>query len=323
MREFIISENDSGQRLNKFLQKAAPHLPASLMQKYLRLKRIKVNGARAQAAYRLQPGDRVTLYIDDTFFAAAETERVDLLAPPRLSIVYEDGHILLADKPPGMLCHADDGGRQSGTLIARIQAYLYQSGQWDPARENSFTPALCNRIDRNTGGLVIAAKTAAALRTINEKIRQHQIEKSYLCLVHGVPAPRQGRIALFLRKDAARNTVTAHQTRVPGAKTAITDYQVLASRDGVSLLECRLITGRTHQIRVHLAAIGHPLVGDGKYAPRAQYRASGRKGQALYAYRLTFAFRGESAPLDDLAGRTFQVPRVDFAEGFLPRLPRP
>ena len=185
MREYYITKNDSGQRLNKFLEKAVPRLSGGMMHKYLRLKRIKLNGKRTEAACRLAEGDRVQLYINDEYFEQVrEEEAFRRIKTPRLTVVYEDENILLADKAPGMVVHADEKG-DSDTLIAHIQAYLYQSGAWNPDDAASFAPALCNRIDRNTGGIVIAAKTAEALRILNDKIKEHELKKKYLCVEIG------------------------------------------------------------------------------------------------------------------------------------------
>lgn len=318
MKEFHIGINDSGQRLNKFLEKAVPLLPGGHMHKYLRLKRIKVNGKRTDAAYRLTEGDTIQLYLNDEYFhVPREEDAFRRITQPRLHIVYQDEHILLADKSPGMVVHADEKG-DSDTLIAHIQAYLYQSGQWNPEDAASFAPALCNRIDRNTGGIVIAAKTAEALRILNDKIKGRELEKRYLCAVHGRPQPSAGLIENFLRRDEQRKQVTLHQTRVPGSKTARTRYRTLATQGGLSLVECELLTGRTHQIRAHMASIGCPLLGDGKYGRAELDRPYGEKGQALYAYSLTFRFSEPAGALSYLNGRTFTVPHVPFAEKYFP-----
>ena len=169
MKSFNITKNDANQRLDKFVQKAAPKLPNGLMYKYIRLKRIKVNGARAQISTRLNVGDVVDMYINDEFFAAIEEKYDFLRAGKKLSIVYEDENILLCDKPEGLIVHPDES-EYNDTLIGRIKRYLYEKGEYDPQNENSFTPALANRIDRNTGGIVITAKNAEALRILNEKI---------------------------------------------------------------------------------------------------------------------------------------------------------
>ncbi len=319
MKEFRIAKNDSGQRLNKFLEKAVPRLPGGLMHKYIRLKRIKVNGRRTLPAYRLSEGDMVQLYLNDTFFEAMPEEQAYLqIRQPKAAILYEDAQILLADKAPGMVVHADEAGDRD-TLIAHIQAYLYQSGQWDPADALSFTPALCNRIDRNTGGIVVAAKTAEALRLLNEGIRGHALKKRYLCIVHGRLQPPEGRIELFLRRDERRKQVTAHRTQAPGAKTAVTLYRTLAVRDGLSLVHCELVTGRTHQIRAHMAALGHPLLGDCKYGTAEQNGPYGERFQALYSYQLTFAGLPQDSVLGYLNGRTFTVQEVPFVQKYFPR----
>ena len=218
MREYYITKNDSGQRLNKFLEKAVPRLSGGMMHKYLRLKRIKLNGKRTEAACRLAEGDKVQLYINDEYFEQVrEEEAFRRIKTPRLTVVYEDENILLADKAPGMVVHADENG-DSDTLIAHIQAYLYQSGAWNPDDAASFAPALCNRIDRNTGGIVIAAKTAEALRILNDKIKEHELKKKYVCVVLGRPEPPRGRIENFLRRDEKRKQVTLHDRPVPGPR---------------------------------------------------------------------------------------------------------
>lgn len=319
MKEYIIARNDSGQRLNKFLEKAVPRLPGGLMHKYLRLKRIKVNGKRAEAAYRLAEGDAVQLYLNDEYFDAPPAdEAFRTIGTPQLRIVYEDEHLLLVDKAPGMVVHEDDTGAAGFTLIDHIKAYLHQSGAWDPDGAASFAPALCNRIDRNTGGIVIAAKTAEALRILNDKIKARELEKRYLCVVHGRPAPSDGLIENFLRRDETRKQVTLHQTRVPGSKTARTRYRTLATRGALSLVECELLTGRTHQIRAHLASIGCPLLGDGKYGTNEKNRPYGEKGQALYAYSLSFHFAGDAGVLQYLDGQTFRVQNVPFVQRYFP-----
>ena len=318
MREFVIGRNDAGQRLDRFAKKAAPALPDSLLQKYLRTRDIKINGRPAKGDARLSEGDTVRLYVPEEFFAAsAPRDDWKKVSAPQLDIAYEDENILIADKKPGVLCHAAEGWERS-TLIAQIQAYLRQKGEWDPARENSFAPALCNRIDRNTGGLVIAAKTAEALRIMDEKIKNREIDKRYLCVVSGRPRPAEGTLRGWIFKDAKKNQVYVYDTPRTGAQSAATAYRLLASGGGLSLLECRLITGRTHQIRAQMAHAGWPLLGDGKYGRERTNRQYGEKGQMLHSYRLTFTFSGGSGTLDYLNGKTVTASEPEFVKKYFP-----
>jgi len=316
MKEIQIRKNDAGQRLDRFVGKAVPLLPESLLQKYIRLKRIKRNGKGAKRDVRLVEGDVLQLYINDEFFERPTEENAWLkIATPRLDIVYEDENILLADKKPGVLCHSA-GEWSWDTLISNIQAYLRQSGEWDPKAENAFTPALCNRIDRNTGGIVIAAKNAEALRILNDKIRDREIAKYYLCIALGRVEPPKGRIECFLRKDEKSNTVRVYHRPVPDGRSAITLYQTLQTRGELSLLEVELLTGRTHQIRASMADLGHPLLGDGKYGVGSVNRKYGETHQALYSYRLRFDFPSDAGILEYLHGREFQVDEVPFQKKY-------
>ena len=317
MKEFTVGKNDAGQRLDRFVSKSVPLLPASLLQKYIRLKRIKVNGKGSARDARLQAGDVLQLYINDEFFEEPKPDNAYLtVAAPKLHIVYEDENIILVDKKPGQAVHPHDGAEYGKTLIDHIQAYLYAKREWRPREENSFAPALCNRIDRNTGGIVIAAKTAEALRILNDKIRDRELDKRYLCIVHGTPRPREGTLTGYLFKDAVKNRVYVTKEPQKGAKSCATRYRVLQSRDGLSLVECELITGRTHQIRAQMAAAGHPLLGDGKYGKLD--KRYDRTYQALYSYKLLFDFKTDGGALEYLNGKQFQVEKVDFAEEYFP-----
>ena len=316
MREFTIGKNDAGQRLDRFVSKSLPLLPPALLQKYIRLKRIKCNGARAQRDQRLQEGDVLQLYINDEFFDKPREDNLFLtLFKPSLDIVYEDENLLLLNKRPGLVVHADETEKVN-TLINHIQAYLYQKKEWNPKWENAFAPALCNRIDRNTGGIVIAAKNAETLRIINEKIRDHELEKSYLCVTVGRPRPAEGRIEGFLLKDETKKQVSFHRRPVPGGKTAVTLYKTLETRGELSLVECRLLTGRTHQIRVSMAELGCPLLGDGKYGNGAVNRRYHETRQALYSYKLRFDLPTDAGLLNYLRGREFTVESVPFREQY-------
>ena len=312
MRELTIGKNDAGVRLDRFVSKALPLLPPALMQKYIRIKRIKVNGARAQRDQRLAQGDVVQLYINDEFFDKPSEENLFLtLFKPQVDIVYEDENLLLVNKRPGLVVHADETEKVN-TLINHIQAYLYQKREWNPRWENAFAPALCNRIDRNTGGMVIAAKNAETLRIINEKIRLREIDKRYLCITVGRPKPPEGRIECFLLKDEQKKQVAVYHKPVPGGKTAVTDYRTLETRGELSLVEVGLETGRTHRIRASFADLGCPLLGDGKYGRGDVNRRYGETRQALYAYELTFDLPTDAGILNYLRGRTFTVENVPF-----------
>ena len=317
MKEFTIGQNDAGQRLDRFLAKAVPLLPASLAQKYIRLKRIKCNGKRIERDTRLNVGDVLQLYINDEFFDKPREDNAYLtVANPKLNMVYEDDHILLVDKRPGLAVHPHDGAEYGRTLIDHIQSYLYQKKEWRPREENAFTPALCNRIDRNTGGIVIAAKTAEALRVLNQKIKDREMDKRYLAIVEGTPKPREGSLKGYLFKDAKKNRVFVTDTPQAGSKSCQTNYKTLASRNGLSLVECELITGRTHQIRAQFAHSGHPLLGDGKYGKLD--KRFDRNYQALYSYKLTFDFTTDAGALAYLNGKSFRVETVDFVEEYFP-----
>lgn len=325
MKEFHIKKNDAGQRYDRWLLKVVPLLPTALAQKYFRLKRFKCNAKAVKGEYRLCEGDCLQLYINDEFFQTPSIETAYLtIVHPKVTVVYEDEHILLVDKPAGLVVHADETG-ETNNLLTHIQAYLYQSKQWFPRDSLSFTPSLCNRIDRNTSGIVISAKTAVGLRAMNEKIKERDITKEYLAVIHGELPKTQGKLEHFILRDKNKKQVTVYDNPTGGAKTAITHYDVLAVRHGLSLVRCTLITGRTHQIRAQMAHVGHPLLGDGKYGNLNDGKQYGRKYQTLCSYRLKFPRYDLPEPCTDedlalytLQGKIFQVEDVEFLPLFFP-----
>ena len=317
MRTLTIGQNDAGQRLDKFLTKALPRMPKSLLYKSVRTKKIKVNRHRAEPEQILSEGDELQLFLpDDLFDRTGDADTKAELARIRgeVPILYEDDNLVLIDKRPGVAVHEDDKG-SADTLLSALRAYLFRRGEYDPDREQSFAPSLCNRIDRNTGGIVIAAKNAETLRDMNERIRRRVMGKFYLAAVHGVPKESEATLTGYLLKDEKKKEVTVFRDNPPkNAKKIATRYRTLAtSPDGkLALLEVELLTGRTHQIRAHLASVGHPLLGEGKYAENRGDRAMGFRFQALTAYRLVFPDpQGDS--LDYLSGRVFTVPRESVA----------
>jgi 23S rRNA pseudouridine955/2504/2580 synthase len=314
MRQFIIGENDSDQRLDKFITKAVPLLPKNLLYKYIRTKRIKLNGKRAQLNDRLKTGDQVALYINDEFFNQ-QSNLEFLCAPSLIQIVYEDENILLLNKPQGLVVH-EDNENTVDTLINRVKHYLYDKKEYDPDSEQSFAPALANRIDRNTCGIVIVAKNAAALRVLNEKIKHREIQKQYLCLVVGTPPKQQDTLIHYLKKDSSNNQVTIYDKPLKDTKTIITQYTVLQSKGNLSLVKVNLKTGRTHQIRAHMAYIKTPILGDGKYGNGAINKKYGMKQQALCSYRIGFCFQSDAGILNYLSGKYFEITDIWFVKQF-------
>ena len=319
MKTLTIGPNDAGQRLDKFLQKTLKHLPQSMLYKGIRTKKIKVNRKRAEIGQMLAAGDTVELFLPPDLLEEDKALPAFLKLTPKLDIVYEDAHILLLNKRAGLIVHSD-AEEDTNTLISHVQAYLYRKGEYDPAAEQSFAPALVNRIDRNTGGIVIAAKTAEALRVLNQKVRDREMEKNYLCAAHGIFEKKEGLLTGWLTKDSDQNMVTVYKNRPrdPEARMIKTGYRVLKEKNGLSLLEIDLLTGRTHQIRAHLASVGHPLLGDGKYGINRADKAKGYKFQALYSQALTFRFTTDAGALEYLNGKRFEVDpaQIWFLEEF-------
>lgn len=315
LREVTVSKNDSGQRLDKFLTKFMPNLPPSMMYKGLRKNCVKINGKHVKdGAVKLSCGDTLSLYFKDEFFEKnADKSFMNII--PDINIIYEDENIILTDKRPGMVVHEDESGK-GGTLIDHIKSYLYRKGEYNPENEQSFVPSLCNRIDRNTGGIVIAAKNAEALRVMNQKIKDREMTKLYLCVVSGVPDKKRGELKHYMKKDEKKKQVFVYNSPAEGARTAVTRYRVLAEKDGMSLVEVDLITGRTHQIRAHFAHIGHPLMGDGKYGSNKINKNTPFAYQALYSYKLKFEFTTGGGALEYLNGMEFEVKDVWFKKLF-------
>ncbi len=316
MKEFTINKNDAGQRLDKYLTKSFPLLPQSLMYKYIRSKRIKVNGKRSEISYRLQLDDVVSLYINDEFFAPAQPKFDFLGAGKSIKIVYEDENIILVDKPAGLLSHPDES-EYVDTAITRVKRYLYEKGEYNPDDETSFAPALVNRIDRNTSGIIIAAKNAESLRILNEKLKNRELHKLYLCVVIGKPKSESGIMTGYLEKNEKQNRVYISTNSTDASKSISTKYKVLGTKKGLSLIEVELLTGRTHQIRAHFASAGTPLLGDGKYGTNEQNKKyGGYKKQFLYSYKLIFDFKTDAGILQYLDKREFTVEDVWFEKAF-------
>ncbi len=291
MREFNVAENDGGQRLDKFITKLMPKLPKSMLYKGLRKKCVRLNGKHEKdGAVFVSAGDVVTLYFADEFF---ETDKSFKYVKPTFKVAYEDENILVVDKPVGVLSHADDNG-SGDTLIDMVKSYLYDKGEYSPENEQTFKPALCNRLDRNTGGLVIGAKNAKALREVNDSIKNRQIKKFYTAVVEG-DLPDSGHLEDKLVRTDKVTKVSEN------GKSASLDYRVLTRKNGMSLVSIELHTGRTHQIRTQFANIGCPLAGDTKYGGAGQsFR------QALYSTKLVLGFSDESS-LSYLNGKEIEV----------------
>ncbi|MBO4356374.1 MAG: RluA family pseudouridine synthase [Clostridia bacterium] len=319
MKEFIIGKNDAGQRLDKFITKAIKEIPQSLMYKSIRTKKIKINRKRAEVSQILNEGDTVQVFLSDDLFADTGKKAV---GRSDVKVVYEDDNIILCDKEPGLCSQPDDEGGEDDCLINRIISYLIIKGEFDPQKENSFIPALCNRIDRNTGGLVIAAKNAEALRIMNSKIKNREIEKKYLCVVHGkFGKEKSGKLVGYMKKNEKENSVNVYDKRFSDdMKTMISYYKVLreiiVDGNDYSLLEVRLETGRTHQIRAQMAHCGHPLLGDGKYGINKDDRKMGFRFQALYSYKLKFDFSSDSGILGYLDKKIIEIPpeKINFVK---------
>ncbi|MBE6838759.1 MAG: RluA family pseudouridine synthase [Ruminococcus sp.] len=315
MKEFIINKNDDGQRVDKFLTKAVKKLPQSLMYKYIRTKRIKLNDKKCDISTRIHEGDSLKLYINDEFFATEPSEKDFLCVPTKLDILYEDENIILIDKKCGIVVHEDDENTVD-TLINRIKHYLYDKGEYNPDKENSFTPSLCNRLDRNTGGIVVAAKNAESLRIMNQKIKDREIKKEYLCITINPPPKAKDTATAYLRKDENKKQVYIYDKKSPDTKTIVTKYETLEKSGKLTLVKVDLITGRTHQIRAHMAHMGAPLLGDGKYGINSVNREYNVKTQALYAYKLTFDFTTDSGCLSYLDGKSFEAENIWFLKEF-------
>lgn len=316
MREFIIGKNDAGQRLDKFLTKLCPNMPQSMLYKSLRKDCVKINSKHIKdASYKVCEGDTVRLYLKDEFFEKPKADNSFVDIEPRINIVYEDENILLIDKEVGMVVHEDDEG-SGDYLIDHIKSYLYKKGEYKPDEENTFVPSLCNRLDRNTGGIIIAAKNAETLRIMNQKVKDREIKKLYLCAVLGTLDKKSDEMKAFLFKDEKEKRVYVYDSSKKGSKTIITKYKVMKEKNNLSLVEVDLITGRTHQIRAHFAFIGHPLLGDGKYGINKTNKSYNMLTQALYSYKLIFNFTTDAGILEYLNGKSFEVKNIDFLKLF-------
>lgn len=314
MKEFVINDNDSGQRVDKFILKAMPDMPKSMLYKLIRKKDIKINGKRCDLSAKLNSGDVVRVYVKDELSAPKQHDMSFLNAANELSIVYEDDNIIIVSKPIGLDTHAGNDPVDD-TMINRIKKYLYDKGEYAPDAESSFAPAVCSRLDRNTAGLITAAKNAKALRDVNAAIREGDLHKIYRCICIGELPRKEDTITAYHKKDDGRNIVRISDTPKEGFKPIKTGYRVLSTKGGLSLVEVTLYTGRTHQIRAHLAHIGNPLLGDGKYGNTAVNKRFAVFYQALCAYALRFTMP-EDSPLHYLNALDIHDNEPDFQKKY-------
>ncbi len=306
MVSLTVPEKYNNKKLDRFLLEHFTQLSYNALYKALRTKDIRVNGVRINKNVVVKTGDRIDTYIKDEILRGIGVKK----EPRPFDIVYEDKHLLLINKMPGIPVHPDKDCKET-TLVELASHYLIEKGEYTPENPGSFAPALCHRLDRNTGGIVIMAKNPEALDVMLDRIKKRQVKKFYQCLVIGCPEPSQAELRHYLFKDAGKSLVYVSDKRRPGAAEIITLYKVLEAGEEISRLEVELVTGKTHQIRAHLAYIGHPIVGDGKYGFNRFNRKFKARHQALWAYKVVFDFESGGV-LDYLRGKAFETENIQF-----------
>ena len=307
MVKFTLNKNDANMRLDKLIKKLMPTLPSSLMYKAFRKKDVKINGKWVPQEYKPRENDELTIYVSEEFLKEVPKNYDFLSSNSNIKVVYEDENIILMNKPQGVLCHPDKNEYRD-TLLLRMQHYLYKKGEYNPEKDGAFAPSLCNRIDRNTEGIVIGAKNAESLKIMCEKIKNREIDKLYKAVIIGAPKIKEATLEGYLFKDETKNQVFIDNKKTERNRTIKTRYKVLKQKGDLSLVEVELLTGRTHQIRAHMAHIGHPLLGDGKYGKYSH----GFKKQALCSYKLHFNFETDAGILNYLNNKTFELDTVWF-----------
>ena len=307
MQSLIVSKNEAGQRLDKLLSKYLNLAEKSFFYKMMRKKNITLNGRKCEGSEKLVEGDEIKLFLSDETIEKFSQVKLQKVKKVSLNIIYEDDHILLVNKPAGMLSQKAKEADES--LVEYMIDYLVSSGQLSTEQLRSFRPSVCNRLDRNTSGLVVGGKSLAGLQLMSASFKDRSIHKYYQCVVKGQITDKQ-MITGYLTKSETSNQVTVHKQEVPGSAPIATEYEPVKWQEGYTLLKVTLITGRTHQIRAHLSSIGHPIVGDYKYGDSKVNEEARRlyhiQSQLLHSYQVTFPKLPE--PLSYLSGRTFYAP---------------
>lgn len=307
MKTVTITKNEAGQRMDKMLAKYLNLAPKSFIYKMIRKKNITLNGKRCDGSEKLAEGDEISLFLSDETIGKFSQVKIQKVQPARLTVVYEDEDVLMVSKPSGMLSQKASPSDES--LVEHITDYLLSSGQLAETDLRSFRPGICNRLDRNTSGLIVAGKSLKGLQAMSEAFKNRSLKKYYLCIVRG-KITEGSRISGYLRKDERTNKVTVETAEKDGCLPIETEYLPLDTNGDSTLLLVDLITGRSHQIRAHLASIGHPIAGDTKYGDpklnqvwRGKYRVS---SQLLHAWKLVFPQK--EAPFSRLSGKSFEAP---------------
>lgn len=304
MKEFTITDTSANRRLDKFMSDVMPNVKQGEIYKALRKKKVRVNGKHKDGSYRTSPGDIVQIYMNDECFEYTKPDFTWINAASDINVVYEDENIIIADKPSGM--PSQDNPETSDSLESRIRSYLYRNGDIDLNATPLFIPSLCHRIDRNTSGLVIAAKNSASLKIINEKIKNREIRKFYLCETERAPMPPSGTIKGYLVKNASSRKMIFSTESTPKSTYCETSYQTL-KHGSPAVVEAELLTGRTHQIRASFSYIGCPLSGDVKYGAKPDNRHS---YQHLVSHKIVFDFKTDGGLLNYLAGKTITTQNI-------------
>jgi 23S rRNA pseudouridine955/2504/2580 synthase len=295
VREITIVKNEAGQRLDKFLVKYLNKAPKSFFYKMLRKKNITLNGKKAEGAEKLTEGDIVRLFLsEETIEGFKESYQLDAKvnqSAEKLEVLYEDSHVVIINKPIGML--SQRAKETDVSLVELLIAYLLETGSLTKEELSTFKPSVCNRLDRNTSGIVIAGKSLFGLQEMSARLQDRSLHKYYRCIVKGMMT-KGARIEGYLAKDEKTNKVSIYAKDLKDGESSFieTEYKPIISKNGYTLLEVLLITGKTHQIRAHLSSIGHPIIGDMKYGEEALnkklQKQYGLKHQLLHSYRLEF-----------------------------------